>query len=780
VSSLGLNIGLKSLLTAQASLDTIGHNIANANTPGYSRQNLQVSASPGLRLRGLIHGTGIQGDVIQRTVDALLHARLVKQTSTLGRLDSRMSAMSEAEAFLGTSAGTGVAALLQEFFDGVSTLSTAPEDPVLRTGAVQSAAELATRLNALSGSTEALRRDTITRLGAHVDRVNELARQLGDLNRQISDTEIGHAGANDLRDRRDEVLRQLSELVNIKSVENDRGAVRVLVGGFILVSPTTVEEMQLASDPATGQAEIRISGNPKPVPVTGGAIGGLIDVLQDFLPTLGQDMDQFARNLILETNRVHSTGIGVGGPFRSLSGSNSLKDLNGSGSVLDELLSSSGLPFDVVDGELYVNVTEESTGAVTVHRIAIDASRTTVGGLVNELNGLGHVSASIDGKNRVQILADTGWGFDFSSRLDPNPDPIGSFGGGAASLATLSGGPFALSPGDTLDLVGPLGPFTVTFDPAGFQQIGKATADEIAAVINADPNVQAGGLTASAVGGNVVLQTVGSGSSEAFTVAGGSALGALGWTAGTTVTGQDTAVDVTVSGEYTGAENGTLTFRPNMDGTIGTTPGLKVLVFDDGGNQVAELDVGPGYSPGQEIDVFEGVTASFAFGDLSASSGDLFTLDVVADSDSSDVLPALGVGGLFTGWDAATIEVREDILRDPDMLASSVSGARSDGSNLVRLLALQNEGVPGLAGSSLPEGWTDVVGRVGLEISATSNAIESESFLLDSLEQRRDQVSGVNVDEELVLMIEQEQAFNAASQYIRVISELTNELMGIV
>jgi flagellar hook-associated protein FlgK len=513
--------------------------------------------------------------------------------------------------------------------------------------------------------------------------------------------------------------------------------------------------------------------------VTGGAIGGLFDVIQDFLPKLGQDMDVFARNLILETNRIHSTGIGAKGPYQMLTGTNALQDLNKSGSALDELLANAGLPFDVVDGELYVNVTESATGAVTKHRIDIDASRTTVSDLVYELNSIDHVSSSLDSKGHLQVFADTGWGFDFSSRLDPNPDEIGSFGGGAASLATASG-PFALSPGDTLDLAGPLGPFTVSFNAGSFAQIGQATAEEVAAVINADPNVQANGLTASVVDGHLVLQTVGAGASESFGVAGGSALGALGWTAGTTVTGQDSAVAVAVSGEYTGSGNGVFTFRPNMDGTIGTTPGLKVKVFDEAGQEVAELDVGPGYSPGTDLDVADGVVVSFGFGDLSASSGDLFVLDVVADADTSDVLPALGLNVLFTGHDAATIEVREDILRAPDLLASSISGGPSDGSNLIKLLALQNESTAGLGGASLPEGWADVVGSVALEISATSNAAESETFLLESLEQRRDQVSGVNVDEELVLLIEQEQAFTAASQYIRVISELTNELMSLV
>ena len=89
MGSIGLNIGLKALLTSQSALDTIGHNISNANTPGYSRQNLQLSNAPSVRLRGLIQGNGVQADVVTRTVDELLNKRLLQQTSALERLGTR-------------------------------------------------------------------------------------------------------------------------------------------------------------------------------------------------------------------------------------------------------------------------------------------------------------------------------------------------------------------------------------------------------------------------------------------------------------------------------------------------------------------------------------------------------------------------------------------------------------------------------------------------------------------------------------------------------------------
>jgi flagellar hook-associated protein 1 FlgK len=780
MAGIALNIGLKSLLTSQAALDTIGHNIANANTPGYSRQNLHVSPSAGMRMRGVMLGTGIQADVVRRTVDTLLQARLSQQVSSLGRLDARLGSMSHVEALLGRSGETGVSALLQKFFAGLSTLSSAPEDPILRSGAVQSAVELTSQFNQLASNLGELRQDGVAQLRAYVDQVNVLAKQIGDLNRQILNTETGITSANDLRDRRDEAIKALSRLADLKVVEDPRGAVRVLIGGRMLVSPTTVQEMQLSGDPTGGDLTIRIKGESGPLKVGGGEIGGLLNVLESFLPDLAQEVDGLARGLILEVNRVHSTQVGGNGPFRALVGGNRVIDLDKDGQLTDELLANAGLPFEVKSGVLYVNVSDSKTGALEKSQIAIDASRTTVGDLLSQLGAIPHLSAILDGQGRVQVFADVGYGFDFSPRLDPDPDPIGSFGGGRASLATDSAGPFALADGDTLDLVGPSGPLTVTFDGAAFAQIGKATASELAAAVNADPLVQTNGLVASAVGGRLVLQTQGAGAAEGFTLAGGTALGALGWSAPMVVQGSDTPVDARISGSYTGAANGVLTFKPSMDGVIGTTPGLKIEVYDESGAQVAALDVGEGYLPGTELEVLHGVKLTLGFGSLSRTENDVFRLDVVADSDTSDVLPALGLNALFTGSGAESIGVREDIQKNPFLLAGSISGASGDASGLLALLALESREVETLDGLTLGERVGDMISGVGLEIASATSTREAEQFLLDTLQARRDQVSGVNVDEELVHMIEQEQAYNAAAQFVRVVNQLNDELLRLV
>ncbi|MFM7296723.1 MAG: flagellar basal body rod C-terminal domain-containing protein, partial [Planctomycetota bacterium] len=192
------------------------------------------------------------------------------------------------------------------------------------------------------------------------------------------------------------------------------------------------------------------------------------------------------------------------------------------------------------------------------------------------------------------------------------------------------------------------------------------------------------------------------------------------------------------------------------------------------------LDVGPGYTPGDELAIKDGVKVAFAFGDVSATNRDAFQFDVVADADTSDVLVALGMNSMFTGSTAQDIAVREELVRDPSLFSASLSGAPGDGGNVLRFLEIESEGLAGLGSQSLDEHLSGIVSGVALEIDAAESAREAEQFLLDGLETRRDQVSGVNTDEELVRMIEQEQAYNAAAQYLRVVSELTSELMNIL
>ena len=253
-------------------------------------------------------------------------------------------------------------------------------------------------------------------------------------------------------------------------------------------------------------------------------------------------------------------------------------DSDGDGELTDELLTDAGLPFDISSGSLRVHVRDLESGVLSSHSIEINAANMTVSDLLDALSGIDGIGASLDGQGHIEIQAESGHGFDFSNRLSDTPDAAGTFGSGHASLGSAMAGPFALNDGDTIDLVGPAGAFSVTLDQGDFFEITEASASELAAVLNADPNMQANGLRAVVVSDRLFLQTEGSGATESFQVAGGTALASLGWTAGVTISGSDGGSTVTISGSYTGTQNDAFIFTPRSDGDIGTTPGLLIDV----------------------------------------------------------------------------------------------------------------------------------------------------------------------------------------------------------
>ena len=175
----------------------------------------------------------------------------------------------------------------------------------------------------------------------------------------------------------------------------------------------------------------------------------------------------------------------------------------------------------------------------------------------------------------------------------------------------------------------------------------------------------------------------------------------------------------------------------------------------------------------------EGISVSFSVGEVNGAAGDAFTLDAIADSDTSDVLVALGLNSLFTGSDASNINLNSHVVNDPRLFAGSSNGEDGDNGAILEMLDVQSSEVEGLDGT-LGTYFGALVGGVGFEIASTSSALEVESFMLGSLEEQREQVSGVNVDEELVKMIEYEQTYQAAARFLQVVGQLNDTVLALV
>jgi flagellar hook-associated protein FlgK len=521
--------------------------------------------------------------------------------------------------------------------------------------------------------------------------------------------------------------------------------------------------------PADGTVAVVMRDGGHELEIKGGRLKGYLDLARLALPRRQAELDSIARTLLYEVNKRHATAVASGGPWSQLTSAVTIGDAD-----RDLPLGELDLPFPVKDGRLTVNVVDEQTGSVTQHFLAIDPQSTTLDDLTTMLDGLPHVSASLDSVGRLRVAAESGYGFDFSARLDVDPDDAGSFGSDSATL-TSAAEPFALVNGATLSLAVDGGaPVTVTFNASSFADITHATAAEVAAVVSA----QVPGLSAVAQDGRLVLASASSGTSSslAVTAASSSALFAVG----ASDVGSDTAVAVRLAGSPSDGHAGHYTLRALGDGVIGLTPGLTAGLYDETGAQLATFDVGDGYVPGDPIELVPGVTMSLTAGTVTASAGDLFEFDLVDESDSSDVLVALQLGAFFTGRGAADLDVNGELVADPRLVAGSRTGEAGDTGAFLGLSALRDLALDSLDGKTLQQSYGEVVASVGLDVRTNETAAEAQGQLLASLESRREEISGVNTDEEMVRLLEYQHLYQSAGRYLQSVNAMTDELFQLI
>jgi flagellar hook-associated protein 1 FlgK len=244
-------------------------------------------------------------------------------------------------------------------------------------------------------------------------------------------------------------------------------------------------------------------------------------------------------------------------------------------------------------------------------------------------------------------------------------------------------------------------------------------------------------------------------------------------------TGSVASAGVTLNGAFGGSEDLNLTFVPQMAGTIGSTPGLLVDVFDASGTRVTTLDVGSTYTPGSKLELADGVSIAFSGGQLDPASGDRFETRLVADSDSSDILVAAGLGGFFVGTDARSMDVDPALLANPDMFAAALGGSPGDNRNLLTFAGIYENASDDLDGKSPDDFYRLLLTEIGSETARSNQTLETQEILLSSLDARREEISGVNVDEELLEIEKFQQLYSAAARFLQTMQEVNDVLINL-
>ena len=233
-----------------------------------------------------------------------------------------------------------------------------------------------------------------------------------------------------------------------------------------------------------------------------------------------------------------------------------------------------------------------------------------------------------------------------------------------------------------------------------------------------------------------------------------------------------------ISGNYTGSANQQIQVTALGDGVIGKTPGLTLQVSRADGQVLGEVNVGDGYVAGSEIKIDDGVSIQLSVGEIVI--GDRFDIVQTANADTSGLLSAIGLNNFFTGTDAASIEVDVRFRDSPESLATSRTGAVSDTQNLEGLVALRDSLVLDDGRSTFSSFLEASNTEIGFRVQSTRSVQVTLSDLRFEYETERDQVSGVDINEELINLTSFQRNYEAAIQVVRTMETILDDLFQII
>ncbi len=306
-----LSIGRSALRTQQDAIQVTAHNIANAATEGYSAQRPILTPLPPQRTPDGIFGSGVGIADVTRIRDTFLDSTFRREVGDLNKEDARSGILGRLESVLSEPGEGGLSSSLDQFFSAWSGLATDPIGPGARGAVQQEGSLLSGHLRSLAGDLDVLRQDTEARLLSSVQRVNDLAETVADLNREITAAEAGGQTAGDLRDARDRAMDEMASLIPIQVMQRDNGTVGVMVSGVGLVDGAFHGALEVRV--SGGKVDVGLVGRAGNLTDMGSRIGGMIQVLNNDLPAIRDSLDLLAEALVTEINALHQTGTNPGG-----------------------------------------------------------------------------------------------------------------------------------------------------------------------------------------------------------------------------------------------------------------------------------------------------------------------------------------------------------------------------------------------------------------------------------------------------------------------------------
>lgn len=653
---MNLWIGLSALRSSQFAINNVSHNLANASTEGYHRQEVGFQTNEPQYIRNQFIGNGVEISGVRRSRDQIIERAFTNSIADLSNLDQRLRIESQIESILLPGDGS-IQNALTGMFDELSRLSANPGEMTLRNSVANQAANFSSRVRTASNELVELKESVSSQIELEVSALNQDIENLVDLQNRIRSS-VTPTAANDLLDQRDQLVNSIAERVDVQRFEAVQQQLGLgIAGSSISIGAAPIRFETVHSE--SGEISIHVEGNDRETVFLSGKITALTEAHNRLIDDYRSKLDEFAASVIQAVDQAHSAGVGLDGPFSLLRGHRAVTD----GSLP---LNDAGLPFPVENGQLFISVIAPD-GQRRTESIEIDPAVDSLDDVASRISALDNIQAVVNGSTgQFSIIAEPGYHFDFTGSLESSP-----------ALTNFTG--------------------------------------------TSVPSLQ---------------------------------------------------------GRYFGDANQALSLRIVGDGEVGKTEGLKADLLDATGQVLRQFNIGNGYEAGSPIDLGDG--AQILMGAGSVVDGDSFNIDLVANSDSSGILAALGLNSFFRGDSAANIEVSQNLLENPEAIATSRSGEIGDTSNVAGLVALRSS--PLLADGRLT--FDDFLGEttatIGFQVQSSTNVRANLAELNFQYKTARDSVSGVDINEELLNLTQYQKSYEAAVQIVRTMDQMLDELFQMI
>jgi len=415
-----LDIARWSLQASQLAIEVTSHNIANANTEGYSKQSLVLETGYPITMNPGQIGTGVRATQVMRAYDQFVNEQVCSKSSDHYYWNVYKDAMESIETIFNESEGYGLNQIMGEFWSAWSDLSNNPEDVATRSALLGQSETLIQVIRDIDSNLKTYQMHLDDNIQGAVSEINSITAQIADLNVRISSSEIDHSvNANDLRDQRDLLLEELSGYMDISYYEEEQtGQVMVyILGGIPLVMENDSYTLTCQQDTDSGHLNVVWnSTSGQQIDIThkleSGKLTGWIDVRDNEIDSYLDTTNTFAEELIWQVNSLHAEGAGL----------KSVSSMTGSVEIADPDLALDGQDIDgnyhyafgdrfVADGSFDVVVYDSSGTSVGSITVTLSAG-STVNDLIAQIDGVCHMNAGIEAPtNSLSLSADTGYTF---------------------------------------------------------------------------------------------------------------------------------------------------------------------------------------------------------------------------------------------------------------------------------------------------------------------------------------------------------------------------------